>query len=349
LATDGSHGDSSPGEDVLLEAALLAFEERDPSLAHEHLNNLLARALSDRHESVLSDIVYVCWRMTGHLDARERTSLERLMTLAARERNRLGAAPACKRLAQAFEALDAGQLERAAELLELEVRATHQLQGSDSDVLDQAMSLAVELRAETDPDARDEIDYLLETLAERLDPPDEDQMVPLADAEATRELADAPLDPDEPEWTSLERTALKLSPYARSQLRLIASTTLQPSECLALVRQIAEEATAGLNYAGQGLRLVVDYADQIGISFAMMAKDQIVCTFTADVRQDGQHTSLRVGGLDDFAVLKHTVLLIPVGKEIAGYGYYKRFLTDAAAALRAEDPDARVTVAIPGT
>lgn len=135
---------------------------------------------------------------------------------------------------------------------------------------------------------------------------------------------------------------------ARAQLRLGATTKLSPPDCLDLVRDAIDSATPGANYAGQGLFLSVTESDRSTMSVAMGdGRSRQLCNFTAEVRVGNGMTTLRVGGLDDCMVLRHTVMFVPVGKEINGFGYYKRLLTTIETRLRAADSDATITVGIP--
>ena len=134
---------------------------------------------------------------------------------------------------------------------------------------------------------------------------------------------------------------------ARAQLRLEGVTNIGPRDCLALVRQAAEEAQPGANYAGQGLTLDITSSDSTSIGLAMVDRSRELCSFTAEVSVRGESTLVRVGGLEDCVVLRHSVMFIPVGSEIAGFGYYKRFLAAVQTALHAADPAAEITIGVP--
>lgn len=134
---------------------------------------------------------------------------------------------------------------------------------------------------------------------------------------------------------------------ARSQLRLDASTALAPSACLELIRESCRTVKPGANYAGQGLSLDIVAADASSMAVVMTDRSRELCRFTADVRTGDDATLIRIGGLDDCVIVRHSVMFVPVGKEIAGFGYYKRFLGAVDGSLRAKDPGARVTIAVP--
>ncbi len=133
----------------------------------------------------------------------------------------------------------------------------------------------------------------------------------------------------------------------RAELRLTASTSLSPAACIELVEKAVTEVKPGLNYAGSGLELLLTDADADVAWIEMISNDGAVCDFPVYKERDGEHTAFQVGGLSGYKVTKHTIMFVPVGAEINGYGFYKKFLAAVEQALKTADPGVDVDVAVP--
>lgn len=186
---------SSKGD--LIANALTAFENRDTASASKSLHQHFIAAVERQDADALSTVIYVCWRMTGYLDPVDGADLERLMVAAARARNR-GSTPPPERLAQAHAAFDAGDMTRVADILgEPPVPQRDEAGIDHSAALDRIMSLVVELRSDS-ARTRDELGYVLDTVADLLDPPDDEESARQTPAGLTPSISDEP--------GSLERT-----------------------------------------------------------------------------------------------------------------------------------------------
>jgi hypothetical protein len=135
----------------------------------------------------------------------------------------------------------------------------------------------------------------------------------------------------------------------RAELRLEGHSALDPQTCLKLAVSVSQDTTGGANYAGQGLSFHAERdADAPGwVFFTMLTRrGEELASFTAEAASTASGwTYLRVGGLDSAKVLKHTVMLVPVGNEIAGFGFYKKYLRNLEGSLLQADPSAQCAIA----
>lgn len=145
-----------------------------------------------------------------------------------------------------------------------------------------------------------------------------------------------------------------MSVQTRAQLRLTASTALNPDDTLKHVKIAAGRVrgggasllTTGIQNAGAQVHVERETSGHLALSITSGKRLVELCTFDARATTDGSRTTVTVGGLETYKTTQSTVLgFIPVGpKMIAGYAPYKRLLDEIATELRAADPTVQVTI-----
>jgi hypothetical protein len=150
---------------------------------------------------------------------------------------------------------------------------------------------------------------------------------------------------------------MAITAKSRAQLALQATTILETSQALAIVKQASERAKGGgislltSGVANVGAQVHVEKEGPDGLSLSITSGKRVVelCVFSAEVHDDGERTHLRVGGLERYKSSQQKVLgFIPAGpKMILGYDLYRRFLQEVGAGLKAADEAASVSIAVP--
>jgi hypothetical protein len=142
----------------------------------------------------------------------------------------------------------------------------------------------------------------------------------------------------------------------RSKLRLQVTTSLAPAAALDAVRAATGAGkgggvsllTTGIVNLSAGVHVETESPTRLGLSITSGKRLVELCTFSAEVTQSGEATSLRVGGLETYKTLQTKTYGVPVGpKRIMGYDPYRRFLEEAAAKVLDGDPGAAVEFVVP--
>jgi hypothetical protein len=142
-----------------------------------------------------------------------------------------------------------------------------------------------------------------------------------------------------------------------AQVKLEATTSVEPARALLLVRRVADEIRApaasfslGRFEVGAGQRVVVEAGDDSRLSLEITnMKVARFCTFSAEVRAIDGVTTLRVGPLESFKTSQGTFLFIPMGpKLLVGFPLYKQFLEAVADELRALDGASQIRIGSAG-
>jgi hypothetical protein len=143
----------------------------------------------------------------------------------------------------------------------------------------------------------------------------------------------------------------------RARTTLTATTALNPADVLAAVKQATDDAkggggsllTSGIVNAAAQVHVEKELPDGLAMSITSGKRLVELCTFSAFAEAKDGTTSLRVGGLETYKTSQTRVLgVIPAGPAaIPGFSLYKRFLGEVEARLKANDPQATVSIAVP--
>jgi hypothetical protein len=150
---------------------------------------------------------------------------------------------------------------------------------------------------------------------------------------------------------------MAITASSRAQTRLRASTQLQGSEILEIVKHATTSArgggasllTSGIANAGARVHLEREAPDHLALSITSGKRLVELCTFAARVAGGSGLTVLTVGGLETYKTSQPRVAgFIPSGpKSILGYDLYKRFLSSVSDAIQSADASAEVSIAAP--
>jgi hypothetical protein len=150
---------------------------------------------------------------------------------------------------------------------------------------------------------------------------------------------------------------MAITAKARSQTTLHATTCLEPQAVLALVKQAtgavkgggASLLTSGVQNLGAEAHVEQEAPGGLRLSITSGKRLVELCTFSAAVKTENEHTVLRIGGLETYKTSQSRLFyVIPIGpKSIVGFSPYKRFLDRVAVELRTKDSAANVVVGGP--
>ncbi len=143
----------------------------------------------------------------------------------------------------------------------------------------------------------------------------------------------------------------------RAMTALHAITSLSHADAITAIKRAAGAVKGGgaslltTGVANIGAQVNIMREQNNTLKFSLTSGKQLVelCTFTAEVKDDGGKRTVRVGGLDTYKTQQRKLwFLIPVGpKQIYGMAPYKKFLDAVAAELTTSDPNASITIAQP--
>jgi hypothetical protein len=140
---------------------------------------------------------------------------------------------------------------------------------------------------------------------------------------------------------------------AQATTALRATTNLEPSAALALVRRTCDsfKGTTSLRFvgaleAGAKVQVEQEHPDRLELSMSGSKGHMELCTFAATTTEADGQTLLQIGGLATYKTSQARLLyVIPFGpKRIYGFVPYEAFLQEVAAELRANDPSVEVSI-----
>jgi hypothetical protein len=159
---------------------------------------------------------------------------------------------------------------------------------------------------------------------------------------------------------------MQVTAKSRAARALVATTALEPTATLTLIKAVADDVAfrntdwmawltrlwaminpwdVSGNSCGDRVNVEEESSHDLGLSITSRNRRLEFCTFSALARDEGGQTSVRVGGLESYKMTRSTLNFIPIGpKSIDGYGLYKRFLDEVAAALMGADAHAEIAV-----
>ena len=148
-----------------------------------------------------------------------------------------------------------------------------------------------------------------------------------------------------------------LTSKSRSKLRLQATTSMDPSAVLDVVRASSGTGkgggvsllTTGIANLSAGVHVETETDTKLGLSITSGKRLVELCTFSAEATRSDGATSLRVGGLETYKTVQTKAYgLVPAGpKRIMGYDPYRNFLQETAARLLDADPRATIDFVVP--
>jgi hypothetical protein len=143
---------------------------------------------------------------------------------------------------------------------------------------------------------------------------------------------------------------------SRARTALAATTTLNPAEALAAVKQATGQAkgggasllTSGVVNAGARVHIEKEFPDGLAMSITSGKRLVELCTFSALAEEKDGQTALQISGLETYKTSRSYLLgFIPGPASVPGFSLYKRFLDQVATQLRSQDPQATVSIAVP--